>query len=86
MTEQKNPDAAKSNKLLGIGVTGAVVMALCCFTPALVLFMAAVGLSSIVGAWMGLILLPALVCFVGLAIFAVVLRNKAKNKAAACEL
>ena len=61
MTEQKNPDAAKSNNLLGIGVTGAVVMALCCFTPALVLFMAAVGLSSIVGAWMDLILLPALV-------------------------
>ncbi len=71
---------AKSNKLLGIGIGGAAVMAVCCFTPALVAFLAAVGLSSIVGAWMDFILLPALVCFLGLVIFALVLRGKAKSE------
>ncbi len=74
------PDDTKSNKLLGIGIGGAAVLALCCFTPALVALLAAVGLSSIVGAWMDFILLPALVCFLGLTIFALYLRGKAKSK------
>ncbi len=71
---------AKTNRLLGIGIGGAAVMAVCCFTPALVAFLAAVGLSSIVGAWMDFVLLPALVCFLGLAVFALVLRGKEKSR------
>ena len=75
------PSEAKSNRLLSIGIGGAAVMAVCCFTPALVVLLAAVGLSSIVGAWMDFILLPALVCFLGLVVFALVLRGKAKAEA-----
>ena len=75
-------DETKSNKLLGIRIAGAAVMVVCCFTPALVVFLAAVGLSSIVGAWMDFILLPGMVFFLGLAIFALVLRSKAKARAA----
>ena len=79
MADDTKVDEKNSNKLLSIGIGGAVVMAVCCFTPALVALLAAVGLSSIVGAWMDFILLPALVCFVGLAIFAVALRKRVKT-------
>ena len=58
-------------KLLGFGVSGAVIAAVCCFTPALVLLLGALGLSAAVG-WLDYVLLPALVAFVGVAIFAVV--------------
>jgi mercuric ion transport protein len=71
---------AKSNKLLGIGIVGTAVMAVCCFTPALTVLLAAVGLSFIVGAWMDFVLLPALVCFLGLAVFALVSRGKATSQ------
>ena len=50
-------------KLLKTGIIGSVVMAICCFTPVLVIAFGVVGLS----AWIGLIdvvLLPALVIFI----------------------
>lgn len=72
----------KANTLLGIGLGGAGVAAICCFTPALALGLTAVGLSSIVGAWMDVILLPGLVLFLCLAVFALLRRNKARAQAA----
>ena len=50
-------------KLLKTGLIGSAVMAVCCFTPVLVLTMGAVGLSGLVGWWLDLLLLPALALF-----------------------
>src|SRR3546814_7303546 len=52
-------------KLLGIGIVGSVVAALCCFTPILVVLLGAVGLSAMLG-WLDYVLLPSLVFFLGL--------------------
>jgi len=43
-----------------IGAIGAIIAAICCFTPALVAVLAAVGLSSAVG-FLDIILFPALI-------------------------
>jgi len=51
-------------RLLKTGLIGSAVMAVCCFTPVLVLTMGAVGLSGLVGWWLDLLLLPALALFV----------------------
>ena len=51
-------------KLLKTGLIGSAVMAVCRFTPVLVLTMGAVGLSGLVGWWLDLLLLPALALFV----------------------
>ncbi len=37
-------------KLFGIGIVGAGIAALCCFTPLLVALLGAVGLSAAIGA------------------------------------
>ncbi len=63
------------NKLLGIGIGGTVVAALCCFTPILVVLLGAVGLSAALG-WLDYVLFPALAFFVGLTIYAVHRRRK----------
>ena len=46
-------------KLLGIGIVGSAVAALCCFTPILVIVFAAVGLSAWL-AWIDFVLWPLL--------------------------
>ncbi len=55
--------------LLRIGVVGAVIAAVCCFTPLLVGLLAVAGLSAGV-AYLDDGLLPALAAFLGLAAFA----------------
>jgi len=62
-------------KLLGIGISGTVVAALCCFTPILVVLLGAVGLSAALG-WLDYVLFPALAFFIGLTIYAVHRRRK----------
>lgn len=47
------------------GAVGATVMAVCCFTPILVIGLGAVGLSAWLG-WLDYVLLPALFGFLGL--------------------
>lgn len=59
----------QSNKLLRFGVIGTVLAALCCFTPILVILLAAVGFSWAVG-YLDYVLLPALFVFSGLTIYA----------------
>ena len=61
--------------LLGIGIGGTVVAALCCFTPILVVLLGAVGLSAALG-WLDYVLLPALAFFIGLTIYAVYRRRR----------
>ncbi len=66
-------------KLLGVGLAGALVAALCCFTPVLVVLLTAVGLSAVVG-WLDTVLLPALVIFVALAIYALFRQRRANTQ------
>lgn len=58
------------SRLLKMGVIGAVILALCCFTPVLVVLLGIVGLSAMLG-WLDYVLLPALAFFIGLTIYAV---------------
>lgn len=57
-----SPDRQLKASLAGLAVT-----AVCCFTPALVLLLAALGLSAVAG-YLDYVLLPAMVGFVGLAV------------------
>jgi len=63
------------NKLLATGLAGTLIAALCCFTPVLVILLGAVGLSAVV-AYLDVVLLPALVFFVGITIYALVKRKQ----------
>jgi mercuric ion transport protein len=55
--------------LLRTGLIGTLVAALCCFTPLLVVLLATVGLAAIVG-WLDLVLLPALIVFASITVYA----------------
>lgn len=63
----------KNRKLLTTGIFGTGILAICCFTPALVILLGAVGLSAWL-TWLDYVLLPLLVLFVGLTIYALVRR------------
>lgn len=65
----------ENRNLLGLGVAGFVVAALCCFTPILVVLLGAVGLSAAVG-WLDYVLLPALAIFVGISAYALIRRTR----------
>lgn len=67
-----------SNKLLTCGLAGALVAALCCFNPILLILLAAVGLGAAVK-YLDWVLLPALVFFMGLTVYAL-----SKRKPASC--
>ncbi len=58
-----------TNNLIKTGIIGTIIAALCCFTPVLVILFGAVGLSAVVG-YLDYVLLPALVFFVLLTIYA----------------
>ncbi len=66
-------------KLLGVGLIGALVAALCCFTPVLVVLLTAVGLSAVVG-WLDTVLLPALAIFVALVVYALIRQRLANSQ------
>jgi mercuric ion transport protein len=65
----------KDATLLRTGIIGAVVAALCCFAPILVVLLGAVGLSALTG-YLDVVLMPALVFFVGLTVYAMYRRNQ----------
>ncbi|GAA3535066.1 mercury resistance system transport protein MerF [Zobellella aerophila] len=56
--------------LLGIGVAGTVVAALCCFTPILVILFGVLGLSAMTG-YLDYVLFPVLAVFIALTIYAI---------------
>lgn len=66
------------DKLLLTGIIGTVVAALCCFTPVLVVLLGFVGLSALLGV-LDYILIPALVFFVALTIYALIRRSRAET-------
>ena len=63
--------------LLGAGIIGTVFAALCCFTPLLVILAGVVGLSAVIG-YLDYVLLPALIFFIGLTVYA--LWRRAPNR------
>ena len=63
-------------KLLGFGLSGSALAAVCCFTPALALLLGAVGLSAWL-TWLDYVLLPALVLFLAITGYALAWRRKA---------
>ena len=65
--------------LLRIGITGSVVAALCCATPILVILLSVLGLSAWVG-WLDYVVIPALVVFIGITIYAL----RSREEAACC--
>ena len=67
------------DKLLLTGVIGIVIAALCCFTPVLVVLLGVVGLSALTGA-LDYVLIPALVFFVLLTIYALVRKARPQQE------
>ncbi|EKF07934.1 MAG: mercury resistance system transport protein MerF [Thalassospira sp.] len=65
----------KNRTLLKTGIIGSAIAAICCFTPALVLLLGAIGLSAWL-AWLDYVLLPALVIFLGITAFALFRRSR----------
>jgi mercuric ion transport protein len=65
--------------LLKTGIAGSVIAAVCCATPVLVILLAALGLSAWAG-WLDYVLVPALVVFVGITIYAL----RRRHREAAC--
>ena len=63
------------NRLTRIGLVGAVLTAICCFTPLLVWALAAIGLSGLV-AYLDPVLLPLLGVFLALILIGYVRQNR----------
>ena len=61
--------------MLKIGVIGAVISALCCFTPVLVWVLVPLGLTGATMIYLEIGLLTALFIFSGMAIFAMIVRS-----------
>lgn len=66
-----------SNTLLRVGIIGTVLVAVCCFTPLLVILLGLVGLSALTG-FLDYVLLPALAIFIGVMLYAIGRKRSAK--------
>ncbi len=64
----------RSNGLFKVGIFGSAIAAVCCFTPVLVIGLSAVGLGILI-AYLDYVLLPALIIFIGITIYAMTRRN-----------
>lgn len=71
-------DARREKLILRGGIVGTVIVALCCFTPVLVVALGVVGLSAVLG-WLDYVLLPALAFFIALTVYAVWRRQRRLN-------
>jgi hypothetical protein len=59
----------QGKRLLWTGLIGTGLVALCCFTPVLVVLLGVIGLGAITG-YLDYVLLPALAVFLGLVVYA----------------
>lgn len=66
----------ENRTLLKTGIAGSVIAVVCCATPTLVILLGALGLSAWAG-WLDYVLLPTLVVFVGITIYALHRRRAA---------
>ena len=67
-----------NNFSLRTGVIGTVSLALCCFTPVLVILLGTIGLAAEVG-YLDFVLFPALILFVALTIYALWRRQQTQG-------
>jgi len=65
----------KTSTLLKTSIVGTIVVAICCFTPALVILLGALGLAAWTG-YLDMVLIPALVLLIGLTIYAFIQYDK----------
>jgi mercuric ion transport protein len=63
------------NRLLLTGIVGFVLSMLGCVTPALVVLLAAIGISGSMG-WLDYVLLPAMAIFAALIVYAVIHKRR----------
>ena len=68
----------KPKNPLKTGIIGTVIVALCCFTPVLVILFGAVGLAALVG-YLDYVLFPALAFFIALTIYALWRRQQTRG-------
>ena len=66
--------------LIKTGIIGAVIAAVCCATPVLVILLGAVGLSALTG-YLDYVLLPALAVCIGLIGYGLLRRRRSKTAA-----
>ena len=59
----------KNRTLLGTGIFGSIIAAICCFSPVLLILLGAIGLSAWL-AWLDFVLLPALAIFLAVTVYA----------------
>ena len=65
----------KNNRILGVGIAGSILAAVCCFTPLLVIALTSVGLAAWASSgWLDFVLLGSLAFFMLLTVFALVRR------------
>tara|TARA_R110002153_G_scaffold200366_2_gene353722 strand:- start:1895 stop:2293 length:399 start_codon:yes stop_codon:yes gene_type:complete len=69
-----NPHVKQSNKLLTTGVVGALIAAVCCFTPLLVIGLTAAGFSALVGG-IDYVVFPIMFASLGLVAYALYQRS-----------
>ena len=70
----------KRNGLLGFGIVGTVVAVVCCFTPALVVGLSAVGLAAWASnRWLDVVLLGSLCVFVAITGYALMQRTRRRD-------
>ena len=63
------------NRLLATGITGAIVAAVCCFTPLLIVLFGAAVIAGLW--WLDILLFCALGLFIALTIYALYRRSRA---------
>ncbi|GAB4283711.1 MAG: mercury resistance system transport protein MerF [Roseovarius sp.] len=68
-------EKSTTDRLLGLGIIGTVIAALCCFTPVLVVLLGAVGLAAVAG-YLDVVLFPALGLFIALTLYALWRRQR----------
>jgi len=71
------------NPLFVTGLVGSIIVALCCFTPILVVLLGVIGLGALSG-YSDYVLLPALAVFLGLTAYGLV-RQKQAGDPSCCE-
>lgn len=71
-----------NRRLLGVGIGGSVVTAICCFTPALAILLGALGLAAWL-AWLDYVLVPLLLVFLGLTGYALLAKPSSADACAA---
>jgi len=64
-----------NRRLLGLGIGGSIVTAICCFTPALAILLGALGFAVWL-AWLDYVLVPLLVVFLGLTGYALLVKAR----------